>query len=162
MAKRRRHPPNSPVSRTQPKPEQIQRRSEYIQITYEAPLPPPQMLAEYERVLPGISDRMVRRMESQSEHRQGLENQTIGANIAGEKRGQIIAGVLALVAILASFYLIATGKDRYGIYIFITTFASLVTIFIAGKIYQSRQLAKRRKELRELLPRPPAPPSSEH
>jgi uncharacterized membrane protein len=158
MAKRRHHSQNISVPRPQPTAGQIQKRSEYIQITYEAPLPPPHMLAEYERVLPGISDRIVRRMESQSEHRQGLENQTISANIAGEKRGQIIAGILALVAILASFYLIATGKDRYGIYVFITTFASLVTIFIAGKIYQSRELAKRRKEMKELLPRPSAPP----
>lgn len=122
------------------------------------PLPPPGMMAEYERVLPGISDRMVRRMESQSEHRQSLETTALHANIANEKRGQIIAGLLALIAILASFYLIATGRDRYGIYIFITTFASLVVVFIVGKVQQSKELARRRKEMKELMPRPHTPP----
>jgi uncharacterized membrane protein len=130
-------------------------RTQYLQITYEAPLPPPRMLEQYEHVLPGVADRLVKRMEAQSEHRHGLENRKIEADIKSEKRGQIFAFILAGLAIVGSFYLIATGKDRQGIYLFITTFASLVTVFIAGKVKQSWELARKRKEMKQLLPRQP-------
>lgn len=135
---------------------QIQ-RTVVQQITYEAPLPPPRMLEQYEHVLPGTADRLIRRMEAQSEHRHGLENRKIDADIRSEKRGQIYAFILAGLAIIGSFYLIATGKDRLGIGTFITTFASLIGVFIFGKVKQGRELALKRKEMRQLLPRLPEP-----
>lgn len=149
MAKR--HNRNIPAPRTA---SNLERHPEYVQITYQAPLPPPHMLEQYERVLPGVSERLVTQMESQTAHRQGLENRTINANIRNEKRGQLYAFILSALAILGAFYLIAAGKDRYGIYIFITTFASLVTIFVVGKVQQSRELARSRREMQRLLPPP--------
>lgn len=133
---------------------QAVQRTEYLQITYEAPLPPPRMLEHYEAVLPGFADRLVKRMEAQSEHRHGLENRKIDADIGSEKRGQIFAFILAGMAIAGSFYLIALGKDRLGIGTFITTFASLIGLFIIGKVNQSRELARKRKEMKQLLPHP--------
>jgi uncharacterized membrane protein len=133
----------------------IQQRSQYVQITYEAPLPPPRMLEEYERIMPGMAHRLVERMEQQTVHRMGLENKKMGADISSERTGQIFAFILASLALIGSFYLIATGKDRPGIYIFITTFASLVTVFVVGKFNQSRDLARKRKEMKQLLPQNP-------
>jgi uncharacterized membrane protein len=112
------------------------------------------MLEHYEAVLPGFADRLVKRMEAQSEHRHGLENRKIDADIGSEKRGQVFAFLLAGMAIAGSFYLIALGKDRLGIGTFITTFASLIGLFIIGKVNQSRELARKRKEMKQLLPRP--------
>jgi len=134
-------------------PVTYEQRTVLQQITYEAPLPPPRMLEQYEHVLPGSADRLIKRMESQSEHRHGLENRKIDADIKSEKRGQIFAFILAGLAIIGSFYLIATGKDRLGIGTFITTFASLIAVFIVGKVKQSRELAQRRKEMNRMLPR---------
>lgn len=130
-------------------------RSQYVQITYEAPLPPPRLLAEYEQTLPGISHRLVERMEQQTEHRMGLENRKIDADISNERRGQLFAFIIAVIGLLGGLYLIATGKDRQGIYLFITTFASLVTVFIFGKIKQSRDLARKRVEMKQFLKRAP-------
>ena len=136
------------------KPSSLRERSQFVSITYEAPLPPPTMLAEYEQVMPGISERLVTGMEQQRVHRQGLENRKIDADIASERKGQNYAFAIAALALIGSFYLIATGKDRAGIYLFITTFASLVTVFVIGKVKQSRDLAQKRKELKQLLPHP--------
>jgi uncharacterized membrane protein len=147
------------LSPSQPNPQSpLERPTEYLQITYQAPLPPPNMLAEYERIMPGISERLVLGMEKQTIHRQGLENKKIDADIASERKGQMLAFILAALAIIGSFYLIATGKDRYGIYVFITTFASLVTVFVVGKLKQSRELVRKRTEMLQLLPRQSAPP----
>ena len=131
----------------------IESRSQYLQITYEAPLPPPHMLEQYERIMPGISHRLVERMERQSDHRISLETKKMDADIVSERKGQLFAFILAGLALLGSFYLIATGKDRAGIYGFITTFASLTTVFVVGKISQSRQLAKKRRDMKQLIPR---------
>ena len=73
------------------------------------------MLAEYERIMPGISERLVIRMERQTEHRIDLEGKKINADIESERKGQTYAFILAALALLGSFYLIATGKDRQGI-----------------------------------------------
>jgi uncharacterized membrane protein len=113
------------------------------------------MLEEYERIMPGMAHRLVERMEQQTVHRMGLENKKMGADISSERTGQIFAFILASLALIGSFYLIATGKDRPGIYIFITTFASLVTVFVVGKFNQSRDLARKRKEMKQLLPQNP-------
>jgi len=134
-------------------PAQYEHRTVLQQITYEAPLPPPRMLEQYEHVLPGSADRLIKRMEAQSEHRHGLENRKIDADIKSEKRGQVFAFILAGLAIIGSFYLIATGKDRLGIGTFITTFAGLISVFVVGKINQSRQLARKRAEMNRMLPR---------
>lgn len=155
MAKRRR--PHE-ISIQQASRPDLDRRGEYVQITYQAPLPPPHMLEQYERILPGTADRLIKQMEEQGKHRQGLETSTVNANIKNEKRGQILAFILAVIAILGGFYLIATGRDRYGIYVFITTFASLVSVFIIGRVSASRQLAKKRKEMANFLQPPPPDP----
>src|SRR5437868_4554614 len=45
---------------------------------YRGPLPPPEMLAEYDRHIPGLAERIVRSWEQQSGHRQTLERQAAG------------------------------------------------------------------------------------
>jgi uncharacterized membrane protein len=75
-------------------------RSQYVQITYEAPLPPPRLLAEYEQTLPGISHRLVERMEQQTEHRMSLESRKIDADISNERRGQLFAFIIAVIGLL--------------------------------------------------------------
>jgi uncharacterized membrane protein len=154
MAKHRRH---HDISVPQPSRTDLDSRTEYVQITYQAPLPPPHMLEQYERILPGTSDRLISQMENQSAHRQRLETSTINANIQNERRGQLFAFILATIAILGAFFLIATGRDRYGIYIFITTFASLVSVFIIGKVSQNRELTQKRKEMKQFLGVPSQP-----
>src|SRR6266849_739545 len=81
-------------------------RSQYVQITYEAPLPPPRLLAEYEQTLPGISHRLVGRMELQTERRMSLESRKIDADISNERRGQLFAFIIAVIGLLGGLYLI--------------------------------------------------------
>jgi len=74
---------------------------------------------------------------------------------SNERRGQLFAFIIAVIGLLGGLYLIATGKDRQGIYLFITIFASLVTVFIFGKIKQGRDLARKRVEMKQFLKRNP-------
>src|SRR5436190_2107186 len=87
---------SEPESEPLPPPDAAQHF--FQMISYQAPLPPPGMLEEYERVLPGAADRIFNRMERQSEHRQELEKTKIEADVASEKRGQIFGFLLAAAA----------------------------------------------------------------
>lgn len=63
------------------------------------PIPPPEMLAGYERALAGAADRILRMAEVQSEHRQGLENTALRGQLAGQARGTY-CGLAAVVTVL--------------------------------------------------------------
>lgn len=111
------------------------------------------MLEQYERVLPGLADRLVTRMEQQTTHRHGLENRKLDSDITNEKRGQGFGLIIALVAIAASFILIWNGINTIGLTLFITTFAALVSVFIIGRYQQNSELARKRDEMKDMLPR---------
>ena len=58
-----------------------QSRAEIISIlsvAFSGPHPPPEMLAAYERVVPGLADRLIHQGESQTAHRQAMERELIG------------------------------------------------------------------------------------
>lgn len=67
--------------------EEAQRRGHIIQVqaAFSGPIPPPEMLAQYNAVLPNGADRIVKMAEDQSAHRRRVES-----------RGQIFGFALAL------------------------------------------------------------------
>lgn len=72
------------------------------------PIPPPSLLAEYNKVIPGLAEKIVGWTEQQRDHRQGLERQQVAASQQRLGRGQIIGGGvaffgLALAAIVGIF-----------------------------------------------------------
>lgn len=84
------------------------------------PLPPASQFAEYERILPGSAERILKMAENQASHRQEMERKVIEANIRSEKRGQwfgLIATIFVLGAVCFSIYYkqpIATAILGFG------------------------------------------------
>jgi uncharacterized membrane protein len=60
------------------------------------PLPPPPILAEYEKHFPGLCDKLVGWTEAQRSHRQALERQRTDGQEIRMNRGQLIAGGVAI------------------------------------------------------------------
>src|SRR5262245_54367292 len=78
------------------------------------PLPTPEVLEGYERVLPGLASRITDLATSEAEHRRKLESQLLTGQIDDietqreiEKRGQLFALVIALATIIGGFVVIA-------------------------------------------------------
>jgi len=111
-----------------------------------APLPPPTMLRDYELALPGVADRIIAFLEQQECHRQALEIRQAEAEIAQAARGQLFAFVLGFVAMTAGFILLWKGRNLAGTIVFITTIASFVGVFIAGKMNQSESELEKDQE----------------
>ncbi len=74
---------------------------------FSGPLPPPQVLAQYDEIQAGFADRIVAMAENQALHRQQSEKLAIEAEINDDRRqrretfiGQILGFILALAIIL--------------------------------------------------------------
>jgi uncharacterized membrane protein len=109
------------------------------------------MIEHYERIMPGATNRLFKMAESQATHREGLENRKMDSDITNEKRGQIFAFVISLVAIFGSFFLIWNGISTVGVTLFITTFAGLVSVFIFGRLHQAHERSQRRQDMAEIM-----------
>ncbi|MEN2982049.1 MAG: DUF2335 domain-containing protein [Thermus sp.] len=116
---------------------------------FRGPLPPPAMLQEYDRVVPGLAERIIRQFERQSEHRQEMERRYLTHLL---KRDWVVLGIVGLLGVAAiggSIYLLAIGKSVEGLLTFAGTLSTLLFSYIRG----SEQAAQERREKREMLKR---------
>ena len=104
-----------------------------VSTSFSGPLPPPHMLAEYERIQQGTADRIITMAEKQAAHRQMLENRVVKSNIRHEGIGMFFSFFLTLVLMFFGAYLISTGKEVGG---YVAVFAPV--LFHAGNYLYNR------------------------
>lgn len=98
--------------------------------TWAGQFPPPQILSEYDRIQPGLADRIFRMAEDDLAHTRSMDRQLA----TYMSRGQIFGFVLALIAIASSVYLILNGERLIGGGIGAAMLISIVTLFVRGNI----------------------------
>lgn len=110
----------------------------------QGPIPPPDVLAEYEKTHPGLAERIVAMAEAQSRHRQELEKASAKmvsddamASRLERRRGQVIGGIVVIIAISAA---VAVGVWGNGPWANAASAAiggiplvGLVLVFMTGK-----------------------------
>jgi uncharacterized membrane protein len=110
---------------------------------HSGPLPPTEMLAEYDNLIPNGAERIMAMAEKQSLHRQTLEATVISSQNRQGERGQIFAFILAVLLIVAGVLAVLQGAEKVACVIFGATIVGLCALFIAGKKAQSKDLAKK-------------------
>jgi len=107
---------------------------------FHGPIPPPNILAEYEKLLPGAADRILAMAESETAHRQMMEGKAVNAEIDGLKSeatdtriGQIFGLVIGLTTVLAGAYTAVNGAQITGALIGTSGVVGLVSAFIVGR-----------------------------
>lgn len=98
------------------------------------PIPPPELLQGYERVVPGGAERVLAMAERQAAYRQKIES-----------RGQVLGFSLAAGAVAGSFLMIALGLPLVGVAGVIGAAAALSGLFIWGKAGGSKPLPSGRQ-----------------
>jgi uncharacterized membrane protein len=136
------------------------RKAEIIQAAiaisrFSGPLPPPEALAQYEQILTGSANRIIRMAEQQATHRQGIEAISIGSNATVQKWGLACAFVIAMTAIGGGIWLSSKGMSGTGLTSIISALVALVGVFVYGKSGQKKELAKKSNELTLTPPTPP-------
>ena len=78
-------------------------------VRWEAPLPPPALLEQYDQVVPGLASRITKQARASESHIHELEKRALTATVEYSTRGQWM-GFIALLAILGiSAFAIAKG-----------------------------------------------------
>lgn len=107
----------SPATAPIPPPEVVAEQLKYTHhIEFSTgPLPQPETLGGYEGIVPGAAERIIRMAENQLSHRHDQELARLHADIKLEGRGQWMAFVVALVALVGGMVLLAFDKSVAGL-----------------------------------------------
>ena len=141
----------NPAQNLSPRPPQEQRVATVSQtLSFTGPLPPPAMLEKYNAVFLGCAERIVAMAESQLTHRHQLEAKHMSGGQASERRGQVCAFILGLVAIAGGIWLIANGKDVQGLVAILGAISGLAGVFIYGRMSQAKERQKKRDQALQL------------
>lgn len=100
---------------------------------FSGPLPPPEMLAQYNQAAPNAADRIIAMAEQEQAHRQQLERSQAENDHTLKTRGQLF-GILSLIAILLlAAFLAYLGNAASAVTLTVGTIATIVSIFVLGK-----------------------------
>lgn len=115
--------------------------------SFSGPIPPPSMLKEYDEVLPGMADRILKMAENQSSHRLQIEHKVVIGEITRAQLGMRCAFFIAVLGLVLGTILAATGYVATG-----SSFAGvpLATIVIAF-LYSTNQKRKERAEKARIM-----------
>lgn len=105
---------------------------------WSGPLPPPDVLVNYNAAFPGAAERIVQMAEEQSAHRRSLEGSVVQANIRAQSRGQWLGFLLALVIIAIGGGLLFMGRSVEGFALLIGDVATLLFAFVWGRTRQEK------------------------
>lgn len=117
-----------------------ERRMVAMQQEFQGPIPPPQLLAQYESITPGLADRIVKMAEQESVHRREVEHKLVDVAVQDQKDstsevrlGQIFAFFIGIVTIVCGSYVVLAGFSVSGTVLGSSGVLGLVTAFIMGR-----------------------------
>jgi uncharacterized membrane protein len=111
-------------------------------LTLSGPLPAPDVIGGYEKVLPGSADRIIRMAEKEQDHRHALQGRSQTHLVRLTFVGQLFAFVLGISGILGGIYLVKNDKSIVGFSVFFTSLAALVGLFLFNQSRQSKPAVK--------------------
>ena len=142
------------IPRRDSKPGKVSAVSESIRFSgFSGPLPPPEVLGQYEKLCPGPSDRIIRLAEEEAMHRRSIEQSIARTEMEQAKRdsdearrGQLCALLITLAAIGAGAYTAIAGHEVAGSIIGVGGIGSIVTTFLIGRSQQESVPAPKKRE----------------
>ena len=127
---------------------EAEKRQQIIQAfqSRSGPLPSPSDLEHYEKLMPGLADRIVKMAESEMASRHRIHEKALNASIDDtlegrreRKRGQLFAFFLAGFAILLAFVATMYGYPWFGGVLASASIGSICIAFIVGRQSQATE-----------------------
>lgn len=101
---------------------------------FSGPIPPPSILEDYDRIIPGAANRILEMAEKDSLHQRKMEETALTEAIRESKRGQHYGLVVALSAFGTAIFAILNGAYTCAAIIAGTTVVALVSVFVTGRL----------------------------
>lgn len=117
--------------------------------SFSGPIPHPRSFKEYEAVLPGSADRILKMAEDQQKHRMELEKTAIKKQLTQSGRGQIFGFIVFLLGMLLSVVFAQLEMKTFAGIFASTTLVLLVTLFVTGKKASNKDLESKREPNKE-------------
>jgi uncharacterized membrane protein len=99
-------------------------------LSFEGPLPPPGLLAQYNDAAPNGADRILAMAERQAAHRQELEKIVIHGDARRADRGLYSGTAIVLLSVVAGFFLVLLDHDGAGVAFVGSGLAALAGMFV--------------------------------
>ncbi len=126
---------------------QIVERQVHVTAAFSGPLPPPDILRQYDAVIPGAAERILKMAEEQDQHRRRLESAAIAAGHSDARLGLILGFIIVFGFIGVATYAISKGASLVGLSMVIADLAALLGAYVYGKRSIERDLAEKRAAL---------------
>lgn len=82
-----------------------------MQQSWHGPLPPPQQLAEFDAITPGLADRIMKMAEEEGRHSRDVQKRALTGAITTQVVGQVFGLLIAAGCLYASYHLAMAGHD---------------------------------------------------
>lgn len=100
---------------------------------HSGPMPPPEMLEAYNKMVPGIAGELFNDMREDSKHIREMERKALNAKILENTLGQVFGFLIGTVAIIAGAYTAVNGAELSGGLIGGGGVVALTAVFVLGR-----------------------------
>jgi uncharacterized membrane protein len=104
-----------------------------VQSAWSGPLPPPEALDRFNRVVPGSAERIIVEWEEEARHRRLYERRALMLRMVERIGGRLLAFIFAMLALGVAAYSISMGQPWPAAVIGGGTIASVVAALIYGR-----------------------------
>lgn len=109
-----------------------------VQQHYSGPLPQPEALAQYDQIVPGAAERIIKMAEKEMDHRHRVEDSMTRSAIRSTFLGIIFAFMSVLILSGSVVYALYRGFDTVAGSIAVGSIAAVAGVFIFFKAKKSR------------------------
>ena len=117
-------------------------KQEVKTISFSGPVPPPDMLEKYEKIVPGSGKIIFEQFVKQTNHRHQMETKVTESNIKNETRGQWMGFIIFMIGVGGGIALLWKGVNIAGYISLFGSLAAIIGMFVTRK-------SKVKKELKE-------------
>ncbi len=136
---------NPPLNSPQKQNQQVQ-KIVHQQLEYSGPIPPPIILEQYEKIIPGAAERILKMAEQQASHRQSLEKRVIAHDTQNATLGILCALLITVGFLVLAGFAIYSGQSLAASIISAISITGLVGTFIYGTRSRKQEREHRFKE----------------
>lgn len=118
----------------------------FVAASFSSPLPPPEILEKYGKIIPNGAERIMVMAEAQSAHRRDLEKTVMATDSRNSLLGIVSALILGLVTIVTGGLIIYAGHAWPGTIIGSAGLTGLVSVFIYGTKQRRQERETKQRE----------------
>ncbi|MCS2146891.1 DUF2335 domain-containing protein [Scandinavium manionii] len=101
--------------------------------SFSGPLPPPEIIRDYDQILPGGAERIFAMAEKEQAHRHEMDSTAVNGAIRKDKRGQWMGFSIAFIILAIASVFAWRGNTTFAGSLIAIDLLGLVSIFVLGR-----------------------------